>query len=477
MDFGIDFGTTNSACVGIIQKRRAVKFSDDFGFPFPSLIMIDQTSGKVYSGRKAWRNREEYSQSCEVIPSIKSHLGTDKTWTIAGRVWTPEMVAAEILLGLKEQVVKKRGGDNIIEAVIAIPVGFSPQKRVALRKAAILAGIKIKSFVSEPTAALFCHYEQVGHHSKIAVFDWGGGTLDIAIVENRHGKIKELATGGLSLGGDDIDMKLALWAHNEIIVKKGAKVSFDQMLPSDRDKLIASCEQAKRELSIDDRTEIRIWKYGELGEVSVSVDIDTFVKLIQYDVQKAIGCFDDCLKQARIGLEEVECILMVGGSVNLRPFSEKVSKLWRGKPIYPSDSDWSVAMGAANLSLQPGQYVSAQTIGVTMSDGSPYPLINEGETISFGDEFQTTFAVVEDTPTANFIFSDLNGKSLGYLNVPSFGFFKEKIDLNCHVDSDLIFNVDAKSQRRSDSSSRTWAYTGLRLNYQLPVELKVTGDD
>jgi Molecular chaperone len=129
MDFGIDFGTTNSACTGILEKRREIPYRDNFGNPFPSLIVIDRVTGEVFCGRDAWRKREELSESCEIIPSVKTHLGTDKTWQVAGKIWTPVMVATEVFLGIKQQVARGAGNVQLEQAVVAVPVGFSSEKR------------------------------------------------------------------------------------------------------------------------------------------------------------------------------------------------------------------------------------------------------------------------------------------------------------------------------------------------------------
>ena len=102
MDFGIDFGTTNSACTGIQDKKYARNYSDEYGNPFPSIVIIDRVTGLVYCGREAWLKKEALRESCEIVTSIKTHLGTDKLFYIAGKKWTTEMVAAEIFLGLKE---------------------------------------------------------------------------------------------------------------------------------------------------------------------------------------------------------------------------------------------------------------------------------------------------------------------------------------------------------------------------------------
>jgi molecular chaperone DnaK len=166
---------------------------------------------------------------------------------------------------------------------------------------------------------------------------------------------------------------------------------------------------------------------------------------------------------------------MVGGSVNLRPFSNAVASRWKGKVFYPGDSDWSVARGAANLSLQPGNYVLAQDVSVRMSDGSLFPLVSQGDHVTFGNTTTYTFALVEDSSTANFVICDENGRNIGYLNVPSFGFFREKIPLIVAIDNNMIFQVTARSQERAEITRQGWRFAGLRLDYQLPVvDLEVT---
>ncbi|WP_003545352.1 Hsp70 family protein [Desulfotomaculum nigrificans] len=467
-DFGIDFGTTNSACTGIIDGKSVMKFEDQYdGSPFPSLVVIDPVTGKVECGREAWLKRQEYSENCEVISSVKTLLGTGKTWTIAGKNWTTEMIAAEVFKGLKRQIAAAGVKEEMSEAVVAVPVGFPPVKRAELRRAARLAGIEIKSFVSEPTAAFFRHYDEVGFYNKIAVFDWGGGTLDVAVLENSGGLIKEAAAGGLYLGGDDIDLKIAHWVHNQVIKQKKATVSFDEMPSSARDMMIARCERAKRDLSVRDMVEVVLNRYGDLGPFRVTLDADTFSRLIEEDVESAIKCFEDTLKKAGVSMDELGCILMVGGSVNLAPLIDRVEEKWKCDKIFPQDSDWSVATGAAKLSVNPGNYKLAETIGVVMADDSFYPLMKEGEPVDY-EPIEFTFAMVEDSGTANFVFS--NGCNvLGYLHVPAFGFFKEQINLKARIDRNLVFRVSAKSNRRSERYTEEWQYPGPKLYYQLPT--------
>jgi molecular chaperone DnaK len=453
------------------------RFTDGYGNPFPSLVIIDRTTGQVYSGREAWRRREELRESCAVIPSVKTLLASDVTWQIAGRTWTPEMVASRVFAALKERVKKRTGSDLLKEAVVAVPVGFPSRKRQALREAARLAGVAIKSFISEPTAALFYHYEQAGHFTSIGVFDWGGGTLDVSVIENRNGRIRELATAGVDTAGDYIDRLLAEWLHGRIARKHGYQVAFSEMPPEARDKMLVACEQAKRDLSYDDRTEIQLVNYGDIEYVQDSIDYESFSRLVMPVVDRALQCFESCVQQAGKSITGLDGILMVGGSVNLRPLGERIAERWQGKEIYPADAEWSVAGGAACLSLHPGEYLPAQTVGLVLSDGSIYPLVPEGKPVKLREWVEASFALVEDDPAASLVFSDGEGRILGYLNVPAFGFFREKILVSAQVDPDQILRIRARSTSRSEEMAEEWCYSSLRLDYRLPVNRKVVVDD
>ena len=327
--FGIDFGTTNSATVGRILGKKSQKYGDEYGNPFPSLIVIDKVSGEVYCGRKAWERRRELAESCVVINSVKDYLGTDKVWKIAGKEWTPEIIASLILKGLKNEVRER--SESLLEmkeAVISVPVGFSHKKRKSLRKAAELADIKVKSFISESTSAILKRYKDIKMYSKIAIFDWGGGTLVVSIVDNSKGRINEIAVSGMNIGGDDIDLKIAKWFHSKIAAKKNLDVSFEDMSPNHQDLLLVKSEIAKKNLSEMDNVSIAMNKYGEAEFIRESLDINTFEELIEAEIDQAIRIFEDAVKKAGLNMIEIECVLMVGGSSNLRPLLEKIDERW-----------------------------------------------------------------------------------------------------------------------------------------------------
>lgn len=466
-EFGIDFGTTNSACIGILDNRRVIKYTDGEEEPFPSIVIIDKVTGEVISGREARNQREELNESCEIFSSIKTYLGTNNRWNIAGKTWTPEMIASQIFIGLKKQVNLKNKY-SLDEAVVAVPVGFSPEKRKSLREAAALAGIKITSLVSESSAAAFHNYEKIKGITQFAVFDWGGGTLDISVLENEDGSIKEIATGNEYLGGDDVDIKFAKYVHNKIEKNNSKNLSFESMSAKHRDLMTAKCETAKKEFSYMDVVNVRLNKYGEYGPVNIKVNYQEFYRLIKPEITRVLKCMENTLSKIQMNLDNMGAVLLVGGSVNLRPFIEEIESNWSCYKIYAEESDWSVSNGAAQLAIQKGEYILADSIGVTLSNGNFYPIAKAGTAVSKLN-LTSTFAIVEDSDTANFIFTDSLQNILGYLHVPTFGFFKEKIDIKLEINENLVLKFVARSQKRSEKYRVEWNYSSPKFIYQLPV--------
>jgi molecular chaperone DnaK len=217
-----------------------------------------------------------------------------------------------------------------------------------------------------------------------------------------------------------------------------------------------------------DVVNVRLNKYGDYGPVNINVNYQEFYRLVKPEITKALKCMDDTLSKVRMNLENMGAVLLVGGSVNLRPFIEAIESNWNCYKIYPEESDWSVSHGAAQLAIQEGEYILADSIGVTLSNGNFYPIAKAGTPLNQLD-ITTTFAIVEDTDTANFIFTDSYSNILGYLHVPTFGFFKEQIDIYLSIDKNLVFKFEARSKKRSGKFRVEWNYTSPKLIYQLPV--------
>ena len=340
--FGIDFGTTNSAVIGR-QLLHTQKYGDKDEQPFPSLVAISRATGKVHAiGREAWNHRLELAESCEMLSSAKMYLGTDKVWRIGPEAWTPMRVVTEILKGLRSRVSERGSGAVLDSAVIAIPVGFAPEKRRALRKAARDAGIDIKGFVSEPTAAVFRNFEEVHQWPTVVVFDWGGGTLDISVVSIRGDVVEEIATVSNPIGGDVLDRILAEWAHMQIL-RKGSRNGppFDGMDARYRDLLLSQCEIAKRALVNEDLVEISMQRYGEFGTVNLILVEEEFLELMRPKINEAIATLEEGVQnRARLSFDQIGCIVMVGGSSNLRGLRAAMDeKSWTCDIRFPSDSE------------------------------------------------------------------------------------------------------------------------------------------
>ncbi len=473
--FGIDFGTTNSAAVGYVvvdKMDEMVQYGDEEGLPMPSAVAIDKNTGEVFTGRKAWEKRMELSQYCEYISSVKTILDDDR-WkvTIGDKIWTPVDVASEVFKALKKMVIERTGA-VINSATVAIPIGFSVLKRENLRMAAKIAGITIKEFISEPTAAFFANYDELKSSSIVAVFDWGGGTLDISIIQNTNGRISELATAGMDVGGNDLDKKIARHIHSKIAKRKGIEIAFDDMPLYAQDLLLVKSERAKRLLSDDDTATISINNYGEYGTCRETLDYDWFCEIIQPEIDKAIACLDKAINESEVGIANIDKILMVGGSSNLRPLLDKMSNRFGDKLYFPEETIWNVGQGAARLAMTPGNYYSNQSVGIILSDGSYFELLSPDTELNKWYK-EVNFGIVDTTKEARFIFAgspDIDSSSERYraLSVPAYRFLQEQITLRVEVDQDLVFKAKAKSNMQPIEYSRFWEYTKLKFYYKLP---------
>ena len=364
-------------------------------------------------------------------------------------------------------------------AVFSIPVGCSLAQRRALRRAAHLAGIEVSSFISEPTAALCRHFNDpaVRQWSKVAVFDWGGGTLDIAVVQINGDVVTEIATHGRHMGGDDFDRKIAEYLHGQIMLDRGTAMPFTAVAPEHRDLLTQRAELAKIELGATDEFPVRLIDYcGSPAHVPLS--IDTMLKLFEPFMIEAFEALRHAIhEQARCSFEEIGCLLMVGGMSKIRGLSDFFrSRGWPNYIKHPADADWNIAQGAAINALNPGSFVAGQDFGLVVSDGSYFPLIRDGQSISINDGAKQYFGLVEDSSEARFVFVQPKGtnshsnevslETLGYLSIPAYGFDNEPIALETWIDENLVVNVRGNSTRR-EAQKGDWHFEKLRFRYKL----------
>lgn len=482
--FGVDFGTTNSAAVGwphldtgrLFGWRRTDR-------PLPSVLAIHKLTGEVQAiGPEARNHRENLGAQCEVISSVKTHLADpDKQWTVGPRVWRPYEVAAEIIKELRNSIRNRLAPEEKLmdSAVFSIPVGCSMAQRQALRRAAQLAGIEVLSFISEPTAALCRHFRDVRRWPRVAVFDWGGGTLDISIADINDDIVSERATAGRHLGGDDLDHTLAEYLHGQIMLERGSDTPFSAVKPEYRDLLIQEAERAKMDLGSQNSVIINLPFYCG-RPATVTLTVERMRGLFEPFIAQAFHALIDTVEnRAGCSKEEIGCLLMVGGTSKLRGLSESFrQKGWPGLLKHPPDADWNIAQGAAINAMSPGSYVAGQDLGLAVSDGSYYPLIRDGEPLSVNDTKEHHFGLVEESREARVVFVQPKGRrkyqngdpleTLDYLSVPAYGFSNEPIVIQTWVDQDLVVNVRGFSARR-EAQIRDWHYEKLRFRYKLPI--------
>ena len=471
--YGIDFGTTNSAASSMTgdtkETVRQINYGDDEGRPFPSLVAINKVTGEVITGREAKVHRNELEGEYVYFSSIKSIIANEVSYEIAGKKWTPVDIAAEIFKGLKEKIGRER---VCKEAIVAVPVGFTADKKRNLREAARRAGIEVKMFVSEPTAAHCSNYAALRSCHHVAVFDWGGGTLDVAVLEIEGGRVYELATEGMQIAGDDIDLKLARKMHSEFCKQKGISKSFEDIDVISKDTLLGRCEDAKIELSDDeDYARINLNNYDELGTVRGVIEYEQFSELIEPEINKAMFCLKSAIEKSGLNRANIDCILCVGGSSKLRPLKERlISEYGEDMLYYPKMVMWDIAKGASLISMSSGTYGLNQNIGLMLSDGEFYTLLNKGQLLPCREK-KISVALVTDEKFAKFVFTDSKDEKLRSfvqnVKVPAGGFYEEQFVLSCFIDDDNLFRLKVQSSRFMKTILHTWTYDKLKVFYDL----------
>lgn len=465
--FGIDFGTTTSSAVWYQTAgttRKYQRYGED-DMPIPSVVAIDRETGTVQTGREARAHREELVSSCECISSIKTVLN-DREWNkeIAGVTWRPVNIASRVFGALRDST-----SGYLDRATLAIPVGLGSMARRTLREAAKTVGIEVEAFVSESTAAFFASYDELQSAENVAVFDWGGGTLDVSVIRHSRGRIEEIATNNLDKAGDHIDETLARRVHSELAREKGVDIPFDDMTAKDRDSLIYRCEAAKIALSTEDNAMVRIFGYGPLGRVRKDINYEWFEGIVAPIVDEALECFDEAIREAGLSPYGLDRVILVGGSSYLRPLRNKMFERFGDRLFFPDNPEWSISRGAALLSRYPGSYVAAQDVSIILSDGTPYYLLRRGEEVG-SKRKSAEFGITDTSEMVRVVFSgsrdiDNDTSRFQIREMPGYGFLEERFRLEYWVDDDLVFRVRMSSNMRPESD--VWEYGKLKLSYDL----------
>lgn len=469
--FGIDFGTTNTSAIDALTGRA---YGDGFGSPLPSIVAIDRASNNLLIGRDAWEHRFELRErgDFEVIRSIKSLLDKPERWIgHKGRVWTVVDVAAALISELKQKVANT-GQVDVTQATFSVPVDLSPAARKTLRLAAARAGISVTTFVKESTAAIISEWQNVKSSQYVAVFDWGGGTLDVSVVQLRATKITELATKGLALAGNLIDEEIARFVHATVMARRGESKDLSELHPLAFNDLLVRCENAKCALSDADVARFSLIDYDGQDEI-VELTRTQLAPLLQPFVTRALDALHSGLRDAHMALDALDQILITGGCSKLWLFRDTLTNNrqlanlvhWTAQP------EWAVARGAAILQQNPGGFELSESIAIELSDGSFLDLFSNGDRAGAARS-ALTVALVEDARTANILLHRRSRPEDYYallLPVPVavMGFNLEDIHLDLELTSDLTLGVTARSGRLNGNHTVRKETQELRFAYAL----------
>ena len=342
---GIDLGTTNS-CVAVMEGGKPTVIANAEGVRTTPSIVAFTKNGERLVGEPA--KRQAVTNAERTISSIKRHMGTDYKVDIDGKKYTPQEISAMILQKLKADA-ESYLGEPVTEAVITVPAYFNDAQRQATKDAGKIAGLDVKRIINEPTAAALAYGLDNEKEQKIMVYDLGGGTFDVSIIEIGDGVIEVLSTNGdTHLGGDDFDNRITQWMVDEFKKAEGVDLSKDKMALQ---RLKEAAEKAKKELSTATTTNINLPFITATSDGPKHLDMNLtrakFDELTHDLIERTAIPVQNALKDAGITASELGKVLLVGGSTRMISAQEKVKQLTGHEPSKSLNPDECVAIGAA----------------------------------------------------------------------------------------------------------------------------------
>ena len=372
---GIDLGTTNS-CVSVVENGAPVIIPTSAGGRTTPSIVAFTKKGERLVGEAA--RRQAVTNPDRTISSVKRHMGTDWSARIDGTVYKPQTISAMILMQLKKDA-EDFLGEPVTEAVITVPAYFNDIQRQATKDAGRIAGLTVKRIINEPTSAALSYGLDHGEPQKVMVYDLGGGTFDVSIIEIGEGVIEVLATAGDNhLGGDDFDERVVSWITDAFRREHSADISRDFAVMQ---RIREAAEQAKKELSSSESTHIMLPYLTQIKGEPVHLDLTLtraeFDRLTSDLVDRTAGPVKNALADAGIAPSELGRVLLVGGSTRIPAVAEKVKILTGKEPSRNINPDECVAQGAAVLgsTLQGNAIIAAgASDGILLLDVTPLSL-------------------------------------------------------------------------------------------------------
>ena len=367
---GIDLGTTNS-CVAVMEGGQPTVIANTEGArTTPSVVAFTKT-GERLVGEPA--KRQAVTNSEKTVSSIKRHMGSDYRVTIDDKKYSPQEISAMILQKLKADA-ESYLGEKVTEAVITVPAYFNDAQRQATKDAGKIAGLDVKRIINEPTAAALAYGLDNEKEQKIMVYDLGGGTFDVSVIEIGDGVIEVLATSGDNrLGGDDFDEKITRYMLQEFKNAEGIDLSGDKMAMQ---RLREAAEKAKKELSSAATTNINLPFITATSEGPKHFDMNLtrakFDELTADLVERTVIPVQNALRDAGLTASELSKVLLVGGSTRIPAVQDKVKQLTGKEPSKNLNPDECVAIGA---SIQGGKLAGDSGAGdILLLDVTPLTL-------------------------------------------------------------------------------------------------------
>ncbi len=455
---GIDFGTTNSA-VAIFSKGRPVTIPNEFGGQIiPSAVYIAD-NGDIYVGESAKNVAILHVDS--TVLSVKREMGTGVNHFINGKNYTPEMIASFIFETLRK-TAEHKSGRGIKKAVVTVPAYYDDKKRQATRKAAQLAGLEVVRIVNEPTAAAMAYGVKSDREGRVLVFDLGGGTFDVSILNIKGGVFEVLATrGDARLGGDDFDRKIVEVLVERFIDETEIDLRKDKFALQ---KVYEEAEKAKKALSDQRIVEIEIpfIAADESGPLHLTTKFTRyeFEELITGYIEKTLRLTKTALRDAKLKPEDIDRLLFVGGSTRIPIVRKDLKNLFNKEPEGSVSPDEIVALGAAvQGAVMSGRIhkialvdVTPLGLGVEKEGGAMVNMINRNTVLP--TEASAIFTTVQDYQKA-VIIHVLQGERPNVSDNISLGSFRldgirkaskgvPKIEVKFEIDVSGIVRVSAK---------------------------------
>lgn len=456
---GIDLGTTNS-CVAVLEGGEPTIIPNNEGMRTTPSVVAFTKDGERIVGEPA--KRQAVTNATRTITSIKTHMGTDYKVNIDGKDYTPQEISAIILQKLKADA-EAYLGEKVTEAVITVPAYFTDAQRQATKDAGKIAGLEVKRIINEPTAASLAYgLDKLEEEKKILVFDLGGGTFDVSLLEIGDGTFEVLATAGNNkLGGDDFDQVLIDYLASEFKKAEGIDLKADNMALQ---RLKEAAEKAKKELSSTMTTNINLPFITATAEGPKHLNMDLtrakFNELTADLVAKTMGPTEQAIKDAGISVSEIDDVLLVGGSTRIPAVQDAVKKFINKDPHKGINPDECVAAGA---SIQAG-VLTGEVNDILLLDVTPLSLGIEtlGNVFTKIIERNTTiptkksqvFSTAADNQTAVDIHVLQGERAMSYdnttlgrfqlTNIPPAKRGIPQIEVTFDIDANGIVNVTAK---------------------------------